>query len=189
MFSIKVVISPLLSSSSSKKKLDPLKAKQLQSEYNAYTAQKKNRLLDLPMLAKQVPPAHKSLKYHVRKEKPSIRTRVALEPIMHHSPQKKTGQFQIRGKTPSSSNNSISKSLMFPSPVEAEILPNSTFYQFHFMTTPGYDNGRNKKNQDSIAIVTGLGENASLFCVFDGHGVAGHEVSAFLKQEVKGRLK
>ncbi len=67
--------------------------------------------------------------------------------------------------------------------------PNTTFIKHFAKTMAGYSEGKAKTNQDAIYVHTAIKDstNASIFAVFDGHGMFGHKVSGFLKDKLTGR--
>jgi serine/threonine protein phosphatase PrpC len=56
--------------------------------------------------------------------------------------------------------------------------------QVVFKTKAGTNGNQTKINQDIAIIETGLPHGVKLYCVCDGHGLNGHVVSAFIKQNL-----
>lgn len=70
-----------------------------------------------------------------------------------------------------------------------EKLSNMVLHSLCAKSQAGFSEGKTKTNQDAVfhSISLKASPNCALFGVFDGHGLQGHKVSGFIKQNLKSR--
>lgn len=91
---------------------------------------------------------------------------------------------------PSLATKPISSDKKAVSLVPQAVSINNTFKEYYYQTMAGFSDGKTKTNQDAVSFFISLSGNVntSLFCVFDGHGMSGHRVSDYLRNNVTSRL-
>lgn len=90
---------------------------------------------------------------------------------------------------PSLATKPVSSDKKAVSLVPQAVSINNTFKEYYYQTMAGFSDGKTKTNQDAVSFYIGLSGNVntSLFCVFDGHGMSGHRVSDYLRNNVTRR--
>lgn len=89
------------------------------------------------------------------------------------------------GKYLELSSNTLSATLDATAKKKKLIPLNHSFKsQTAVKTKPGTNGTQTKINQDIAIIETNLPHSVKLYCVCDGHGLNGHLVSAFIKQNL-----
>lgn len=97
----------------------------------------------------------------------------------------------LRGKDPQPAEDPDKKRPKAKPPAVVESLSNMVLHGLCAKTQAGFSEGKTKTNQDAIFYSCNLksSPNCALFGVFDGHGVQGHKVSAFIKSNLKSTRK